>query len=283
MAKVVVTKAKLETLADAVRRKAGVSGKKTIDELTQAVDGINVGTNTADATGGAEQMLAGYTAYGAGGKFTGAIESFSGWEVAPSAMPTTIKGRRYLASDMTIKAARLQDRTVKPTTSRQTISKTDAACYGLGTVTVEGAKLQACSVTPKDTEQNITPSGDNIGFSSVHVEPIKNYTKFMRIVMQGGGGNGLRIPNTDGFTSIFECSVLSGIKLEEVTESGVVLAAFWSDGKSLVKQASHNGVQAIVTYNENLSCAVGQDEIIMMSSLQGTKFSGPLVVSVYGR
>ena len=277
MAKVAVTKAKLVALADAVRRKAGVSGKKTIDELTQAVDGINVGTNTADATGGAEQMLAGYTAYGAGGKFTGAIESFSGWEVAPSAAPTTIKGRRYLASDMTIKAARLQDRTVKPTTSRQTISKTDATFYGLGTVTVEGAKLQACSVTPKDTEQNITPSGDYIGFSSVHVEPIKNYTKFMRFVMQGGGGN------TDGVTSILECSVLSGTKLEEVTEIGVVLTAFWCDGKSLVKQATHNGVQAIVTYNENLSCSVGQDEIIIMSSLQGTKFSGPLVVSVYGR
>ena len=184
---------------------------------------------------------------------------------------------------MTIKAARLQDRTVKPTTNRQTISKTDAEFYGLGTVTVEGAKLQACSVTPKDTEQNITPSGDNIGFSSVHVEPIKNSTKFMRIVMQGGGGNGLRIANTDGFTSILECSVLSGTKLEEVTESGVVLTAFWCDGKSLVKQATHNGFQAIAIYNENLSCAVGQDEIIIMSSLQGTKFSGPLVVSVYGR
>ena len=62
-----------------------------------------------------------------------------------------------------------------------------------------------------------------------------------------------------------------------------MLAAFWLDGKSLVKQASHNGFQAIVTYNENLSCSVGQDEIIIMSSLQGTKFSGPLVVSVYGR
>lgn len=283
MAKVVVTKAKLETLADVIRRKTGVSGKKTLDELTQAVDGMQFGTDTSDATGGAEQMLAGYTAYGAGGKFTGAIESFSGWEVAPSAAPTTIKGRRYLASDMTIKAARLQDRTVKPTTSRQTISKTDAACYGLGTVTVEGAKLQACSVTPKNTEQSITPSGDYIGFSSVHVEPIKNSIKFARLVMTGSGGNGIRIPNTDGFASILECSVISGTKLEEVTESGVVLTAFWCDGKSLVKQATHNGFQAITTYNENLSCAVGQDEIIIMSSLQGTKFSGQLVVSIYGR
>lgn len=283
MAKVVVTKAKLETLADVIRRKTGVSGKKTLDELVQAVDGMQLGTDTSDATGGAAQMLEGYTAYGAGGKFSGTIERFGGWEIAPSATPTTIKGKRYLASDMKIKAAYLQDRTVIPSKIRQTISKTDAACYGLGTVTVEGAKLQECSVTPKNTEQNITPSGDYIGFSSVHVEPITNSNKFMRLVMTGSGGNGIRIPNTDGFTSILECSVISGTKLEEVTESGVVLTAFWCDGKSLVKQASHNGFQAIVTYNENLSCSVGQDEIIIMSSLQGTKFSGPLVVSVYGR
>lgn len=283
MAKVVVTKAKLETLADTIRRKTGVSGKKTLDELVQAVDEMQLGTDTSDATGGAAQMLEGYTAYGAGGKFSGTIESFGGWEIAPSATPTTIKGKRYLASDMKIKAAYLQDRTVIPSKIRQTISKTDAACYGLGTVTVEGAKLQECSVTPKNTEQNITPSGDYIGFSSVHVEPITNSNKFMRLVMTGSGGNGIRIPNTDGFTSILECSVISGTKLEEVTETGVVLTAFWCDGKSLVKQASHNGFQAITTYNENLSCAVGQDEIIIMSSLQGTKFSGPLVVSVYGR
>lgn len=44
MAKVAVTKAKLEALADAIRQKAGLSGKKTLAELTQAVSDLGTGT-----------------------------------------------------------------------------------------------------------------------------------------------------------------------------------------------------------------------------------------------
>lgn len=169
MAKVAVTKAKLEALADAIRQKAGLSGKKTLAELTQAVSDLGTGTDTSDATAGAAQVLAGYTAYGPDGKFAGTIESFNGSALSPSNADRVIKGQRYLASDLTVKAALLQDRTVIPSTSRQTIAKNDDQFYGLGTVTVEAAppKIKSFSAT-----------------------------------VQGGGSNVLSIENTAGITSV---------------------------------------------------------------------------------
>ena len=38
--KVIVSKAKLDALADAISAKSGVSGKKTIDEMIVAIDSI---------------------------------------------------------------------------------------------------------------------------------------------------------------------------------------------------------------------------------------------------
>ena len=52
MAKVMITQAKLEALADALRAKLGFTGKKTLAQLTQAVSDFDTGTDTSDATGG---------------------------------------------------------------------------------------------------------------------------------------------------------------------------------------------------------------------------------------
>lgn len=97
MAKVMITQAKLEALADALRAKLGFTGKKTLAQLTQAVSDFNTGTDTSDATGGAAQMLSGYTAYGAGGKFTGSIQSLGAQTFQPSTSDQTIPAGKYLS------------------------------------------------------------------------------------------------------------------------------------------------------------------------------------------
>nr|DAF39360.1 MAG TPA: tail protein [Caudoviricetes sp.] len=97
MAKVMITQAKLEALADALRAKLGFTGKKTLAQLTQAVSDFDAGTDTSDATGGAAQMLSGYTAYGAGGKFTGSIQSLGAQTYQPSTSDQTIPAGKYLS------------------------------------------------------------------------------------------------------------------------------------------------------------------------------------------
>ncbi len=135
MAKVMITQAKLEALADALRAKLGFTGKKTLAQLTQAVSDFDAGTDTSDATGGAAQMLSGYTAYGAGGKFTGSIQSLGAQTFQPSTSDQTIPAGKYLSGAQKIAKMVLQEKVVTLSTSQQVLTP-PSGVHGFSKVTV---------------------------------------------------------------------------------------------------------------------------------------------------
>lgn len=284
MAKVAVTKAKLEALADAIRQKAGLSGKKTLAELTQAVSDLGTGTDTSDATAGAAQVLAGYTAYGPDGKFSGTIESFNGLVLSPSNANRIIKGNRYLASDLTVKAALLQDRTVIPSATRQTIAKNDDQFYGLGTVTVEAAPLEERTVTPGETAQVITPSGGKIGMSKVTVAAVAPGIKALGTTIQGSGSNTLEIDNTLGLTSIRACEVVCATEYANITESGVVYSGLLVDGENVAKVTARTLNTTRLAYSEDFRAMIDEGKFVLYVNNTTYKFSSDrrYSLTIYG-
>lgn len=136
---VLVTKRKLDNLANELKTLIQFTGKKTLDELTEEVARYDPRPGLDDATGGSAQMLKPYTAYGKSGKFEGTIESITARIYAPSAEQQIIPAGKYLSGDQTIRALRLQNKVVTPSDSDTTVS-CDVTYDALGQVVVKGMR-----------------------------------------------------------------------------------------------------------------------------------------------
>ena len=136
---VLVTKRKLDNLANELKTLIQFTGKKTLDELAEEVARYDPRPGLDDATGGSAQMLKPYTAYGKSGKFEGAIESIAARIYAPSAEQQVIPAGKYLSGDQTIRALRLQNKVVTPSDSDTTVS-CDVTYDALGQVVVKGMR-----------------------------------------------------------------------------------------------------------------------------------------------
>lgn len=280
--KVVVTKSKLNALAAELRTLIGFTGNKTLDALTEEVAHYDPRPDTSDATATAAQILKPYTAYVNGGKVTGEIESRAAQTIAPSTKAQTIPAGVYLEGAQTIKAAPLQNKTVTPSKTQQSV-KADAAYYGLDTVTVKAAPLQTKTVAPTTEAQTLTPDAGYIGFSEVTVQASSGVKKAGYLV-PGSDTNALAIAGS-GITNVMACNVVCTTGYADITESSIVYAGLLGGDENM--SAITTRVMATTSLNRSnlFRCAAtGDDEISCYVNNTNAKFSSAYqyLVEIFG-
>lgn len=121
-------------------------------------------------------------------------------------------------------SAKLQSKTVKSTTSQQTVSP-DSGYDGFSSVTVSPIKLQAKSVSPLTTSVKVLPDSGYDGLSQVTVNKMDLVSKTVtptnekQTVLPGAGYDGLSSVVVNGDTNLVAANVKKGVSIFGVTGS----------------------------------------------------------------
>lgn len=180
MSKVLITRSKLDNLANIVSGKSGEPLPLTIDQMTSALEGMG-SVDTSGDTVDEEHLLEGYTAHGADGaqivgSYTPPLPLLQAKSATPSESAQTVTPDSGYDGLSSVSVNAIPPEYVIPSGTKSITSNgtIDVSGYASASVNVpsDTVTLQAKSATPTESQQTVTPDSGYDGLSSVVVGAI---------------------------------------------------------------------------------------------------------------